>query len=272
MSDPSLEDLIKKIMGSKKYRHICEQTVRDIISGERAKHAHRTILPKAAVASARRRIHRVWSSYLFKADYRSLAGKLKAAFESGESIGIEAACEKILACHQSSRERIPILKEFYAAIFGITGLPGRLHDLACALNPLSFRWMNLPDTVEYRAYDINRETVSLINCYFNLEGIAPLAVHRDILCSPIAESGDVGLLLKMYHCLERRRRGAGWEVLETTPFHWTVITFPGFSLASRSVDIAANYEPQIRSRCKQLGWRTARIDFSAEVILLVEKP
>ena len=73
--------------------------------------------------------------------------------------------------------------------------------------------MGLPRSVRYCAYDINARIVSLTNCYFQLEGIAGIAEHRDVLCDPPRESADLALLLKMYHCLERRRCGAGWQAV-----------------------------------------------------------
>ena len=93
--------------------------------------------------------------------------------------------------------------------------------------------MGLPRTTEYHAFDINERVVGLVNHYFRLEGLAPLAELRDVLCRPPDQVADVALLLKMYHCLEHRRRGAGWQVVEQTQARWIALSFPTRNLSNR---------------------------------------
>ena len=153
--------------------------------------------------------------------------------------------------HASTRERMVILSEFYSRLFEITGTPKRMVDLACALNPFSFRWMGLSKDIFYYAYDNNMQTVELIKLYFQLEGLQPLVEARDILCNPPEAAVDVGLLFKMYHCLEHRQKGAGWKVIEKTPAQWMAVSFPTRNLANRSVDIFSNYKQGMLERIKK---------------------
>ena len=188
-----------------------------------------------------------------------------------------------MSAHASTRERLEILGELYGAILRVTGMPRSVLDLACSLNPLSFRWMDLPRSVEYRAYDINTHTVSLINKYFHLEGVSGRAELQDILCpssdpsrDPVSDTvrtplGGLALLLKMYHCLEHRRRGAGLYVIENVRSRWIAVSFPARNLASRRVDIIGNYEGTIRECSAQNGWQCVRLDFDTEIVLLIDK-
>src|SRR5262249_25735948 len=153
----------------------------------------------------------------------------------------------------------------------LTGVPERIMDLASALNPFSLRWMKLPKTVCYHAYDINRRVVELTNHYFCLEGLPLLAAHQDVLCSPPAESADVALLFKMYHCLEHRQRGAGWRVVAAVPARWVAVSFPTRNLRAQNVDILGNYEGQIRLESEREGWHCLDIRLTTEVILLIRK-
>jgi 16S rRNA (guanine(1405)-N(7))-methyltransferase len=266
------ESTVRRILTSSKYRDISEETVRDVVVQILAglETGHRGA-KKQTYRKIRERLHRIWAPYLGLPKFERSATALKRAFESGDSTKVEATCIDIISCHHSSHERVSILREMYKTLFERTGHPGGIHDLACALNPLTFRWMDLPRSIDYHAYDINRKTVDLINHYFSLEGIKPLAEHRDILCRPPDAAVDVGLLLKMYHCLERRRRGAGWEVVEKVPVRWLAVSFPTRSLASRTVNLTDIYERQIRPECQERGWSCERLDFEGEAMLLIGK-
>jgi hypothetical protein len=133
------------------------------------------------------------------------------------------------------------------------------------------RWMNLPSGAAYSAFDINLSIVELINSYFRWEGLPPAAEHRDVLCHPPGNKADVALLLKMYHCLERRRKGAGWQVTAEVPADWIAVSFPARSLTEKKVDIIGNYEADIRERCSGRGWNCRRLDFETEIVLLIRK-
>jgi 16S rRNA (guanine(1405)-N(7))-methyltransferase len=123
----------------------------------------------------------------------------------------------------------------------------------------------------YTACDINVGTIELINHYFRLEGMAPAAELRDVLCEPPRIQADVAFLFKMYHCLEHRKKGAGWEVVAATPADWVAVSFPTRNLANRRIDIVGNYEEPIRSDAARCGWECTRLDFDSEIVLLVHK-
>ena len=57
---------------------------------------------------------------------------------------IKEFCLEILARHDSTRERIPYLSEFYEAILEIAQTPRIILDLACGLNPFALPFMGLP--------------------------------------------------------------------------------------------------------------------------------
>ena len=262
------EDFVREILESRKYRNISEVTVRDVITYELARHGGSL---KEIRRLVRKRLHRIWAAYLGRPDPGAEIYSLQKAFAAGHEGEVEEICRRLLSSHQSSRERIPILSDFYRLIFSCTGAPERIHDLACAYNPFSFRWMGLPRSVRYHAYDINLGTVRLINSYMDLENLEPLAEHRDILCRPPEERADVAFLFKMYHCLEHRRNGAGWEVVERAPADWIAVTFPTRNLASRTVDIYGNYGKEIQDRVDERAWLMKRLDFSTEIVLLIRK-
>ena len=266
--DPTeINEIVGKIHSSRKYAPLCEETIRDIVIEE----IHKTGSLKQLQKRARQRLHRVYASYLGEVNLTSAYTHLKETFATDEDDRIRQACASIMSEHRSSAERLNILPIFYERIFRFTGYPEKIFDLACSLNPFSFRWMSLPPSILYYAYDINCHTVELINYYFLLEGLKPLAQVRDVLCSPAKQYADVSFLFKMYHCLEHRKRGAGWYVVEHTPSRWVAVSFPTRTLVSRRADILGNYDKAIFSRAGSLGWAIERLDFDTEIVLLIKK-
>lgn len=263
----SLDDIAREIKASKKYRVLSLDTISHVLAQEAAKHDSL----KNARKSARKKLHLILAAYLCELNYRNAAQEIQAAFGSGEEQRIRGACLGILERHASTRERIPALTDFYDEIFKITGKPARLADLACALNPFSFRWMGLPREIEYHAYDNNSDNIALLNLYFKLEDLAPLAEERDVLCSPAADHCDVGFLFKMYHCLEHRQKGAGWKVVETAPVTWLAVSFPTANLSDRKVDIFSNYKEELLACVESRDWQARLLEFPLELVLLIKK-
>ena len=188
-----LQPLIDELLHSKKYRGLglAESTVRDLLLQELPRYRNR----KDALDEVRRKLHNIVAPYLGDPDYAAEAGALDGAFRIGGE-EVKEVCRRILAGHASTRERIPILEEFYAGIFAVTGRPRSILDVACGLNPFAFPWMGLPKDTRYYAYDIHRPRLDLINHYFQLEGLEPLAIHQDILVEPPAVEADVAFFLK----------------------------------------------------------------------------
>lgn len=256
-----------RIRETRKYRLLSPETIQDVVRHELGR---RTSGSRAsALSSAREALHRVAAFYLGEPDYQSAAEALEQA--RGDDGALEAVCREILASHVSTRERLGTMAELYRAIFSRTGTPASVADLASACNPFSFRWMGLARSVRYRAYDINEAMVRLVGRYFAIEGVSGTAELRDVLCSPSTEGVDVALLFKMYHCLEHRRRGAGWDVVSRMPAGHVAISFPSRNMQGRVADIAANYRPEILARAAAAGWGTEELAVDGEIVILVRK-
>ena len=264
----SVEALVEQIQASRKYRMISPDTIRDLLLQELPKHKQR----KAGIAAARKKLHQVAAHYLGEIDFTAAERSLQAAFADGSDARVREACREILSGHASSRERLDELAATYQRVFAaLGGPPQSLLDLACALHPLGWRWMGLPRSAPYHAYDLDARVVSLVNLYFRLEGVGPGAVLQDVLCSPPREEADVALLLKMYHCLESRRRGAGWEMVQAVRTPHVVISFPRRNLTGRQREILEFHAPELTAKATAQGWACQRVDLPDEAFLIVTK-
>lgn len=261
------EQVVAKIKASKKYRFLSEDTIRNVLA-EEMQH-HKSL--KKSLDPAKKRLHKIWAAYLGEPDYPIVKTQLQSVFTEGNANTIKACCQSILETHSSARERMPLLDNYYQSIFSITGKPTKIVDLASALHPFSFRWMDLSTTTQYYATDINQNFIDLINFYFKLEGLQPLAQLRDIFCNPIEIHCDLAFLFKMYHCLEIRKRGAGLHVLKSTKADWVAISFPSRNLVGQRAAIINNYRPAIEKAAIEENWTIFELEFENEDLLIINK-
>jgi 16S rRNA (guanine(1405)-N(7))-methyltransferase len=82
---------------------------------------------------------------------------------------------------------------------------------------------------------------------------------------------DVAWLFKMYHCLEMRKKGAGWSTLAAVPARQCVVTLPKLSLAGRQTDIVGMHAPELTARCAAKGWPVERLDLGSEIGFVITK-
>lgn len=259
---------IAEVRQSRKYRELDlpEQTLTDLIGQEVGRHKS----DREALQAARMRLHNLVAPYLGDPDYPVAALQLEAAFASREPGAIQAACADILKTHASTRERLPHLDQFYTAIFSITGRPATLLDLACGLNPLAFPWMDLPPATHYHAYDLHQPRVALLNHYFRLQGLAPLAEQRDILVEPPQIEADVAFFFKEAHRFEQRRRGCNRPFWLSLHVKWLVVTLPASSLTGRH-DLAAGHRKLVSKALAGLDWPVMEQQVGNELIFCIHK-
>ncbi|MBN1992482.1 MAG: hypothetical protein JW953_07230 [Anaerolineae bacterium] len=267
-SKVDLEALVAEIKQSKKYRHlgVCEETIRDLLTTELARHSKKADVLKAA----RKKLHEVVAPYLGDPNYATATAELNAAFQTAHPETLKATCARLMQTHATTRERLPVLADFYERIFQITGRPARLLDLACGLNPLALPWMDLPPAVLYYAYDIHQTRIDFLNHFFRGQGLPPLARHQDILLDFPQETGDVALILKEVHRFERRQPGCTLPLLDALRVRHLVISFPTRSLSGRR-SLTEQYRELFFALIKDRPWPVTEIMFEHELVFCVEK-
>jgi 16S rRNA (guanine(1405)-N(7))-methyltransferase len=266
-SGSSLEKTISAVASSKKYGSICADTIRRIATRELA--AHGTV--KAATKATKRRLHQIYGAFEGEVDYEEAYRQLEAAYQAGSDDEIKTACRQLLVLHSSTRERLPILEEFYGAIFGLTGLPNSILDLGCGLNPLAWPWMGLSAGVRYLALDIDRARVRFLNQYLALAGLEPLARCQDVLSQPPFGEADLALILKLSPTLERQEAGATLRLIEQIRVPYVVVSFAVASLGGREKGMAEQYQAQFVDWLDGHQWPVETLTFETELAFVVCK-
>lgn len=263
-----IEALTEQILNSRKYRGlgIPAATVRDLIDQEGEKHTSTRTLVKAV----RQKLHNIAAPYLGDPDYAMADRSLNKAFASHDPQEVRQACLRLMGMHASTRERLPVLKSFYDAIFSTIGQPNVILDLACGLNPLAWPWMKLPTTVQYWAFDLHQPRVDLLNRFFEWQGLQPLARHQDILVEPPAVKADVAFFFKEAHRFEQRQRGCNREFWQAIPSRVLVVTLPAVSLTGKH-QLTDQQRNLIYTTIGDLPWHVSEMCVGTELIFFIDK-
>jgi 16S rRNA (guanine(1405)-N(7))-methyltransferase len=262
-----LDEIVRAVLASRKYRALCPEAVRRIAASELDKRAD----ARAALKETKGRLHQVYSAFEREIDYEAAYRRLETAYSTASGSAVEAVCRELLRRHSSTRERLSILDDFYAEIWAVTGVPLILLDLGCGLNPLTLPWMDLPVGARLFAFDIDAARVTFLNRYFDLVGMPTLATWQDILCRPPGIEADVALLLKTSPSLERQEKGSTLRLLQALQVPFVAVSFSVKSLGGREKGMAAHYEREFLSTVAGQPWRVRRLAFETELVFVVEK-
>jgi 16S rRNA (guanine(1405)-N(7))-methyltransferase len=264
----ALDRIIAVVLASPKYRGISEGLVREVGKRELAKRRNL----REAITATKSKLHQVAAVYLDRdRDYGEWLEDLRKAHESGDRDSFRKACLRTMAYHSSTRERIPVLDQFYGTILAGLSPVRSVLDIACGLNPLAIPWMPLAADAEYFAYDVYEDMVGFLAAFMKLIGVRGRAETRDVIRSCPTQQAQVALVLKALPCLEQIDKSAGLRILDALNAEHLVVSFPVHSLGGRNRGMVANYEARFRELVANKGWGIKRFEFATELAFLVSK-
>ncbi|MAT96919.1 MAG: 16S rRNA methyltransferase [Anaerolineaceae bacterium] len=272
MSDEMLETLTQQVLRGAKYREIAPALVRRIGAQELAK--RRSL--KEAVKATKNKLHQVGGAYQpGRIDYeKGLEMLRETATSTSLSTGVSsphfrAICHSMMQAHASTRERLPILDEFYQTTLADLPPIRTVLDLACGLNPLAYPWLPLPPDVQYTAVDIYGDMLDFIQQFFALAGVNGRTEQRDIIGNPPTEPADLILLLKTLPCLEQVDKTAAANLIDALNGRFLLISYPAQSLGGRSKGMVENYTTQFEALADGRSWQVQKFEFVTELAFLV---
>lgn len=261
----TIDQLTSRVLQSSKYRHVSPDLIRAIGMAELEK---RPSL-KAALKATKNKLHQVGGAYLdARPDYAKATALLQTAV--GDETALRAACRSVMQWHTSTRERLPILDDFFAQTLAPLPPVASVLDVACGLNPLAWPWMPLDNTTQYIAYDIYADAIAFVNQFFQLAGVNGRAAVRDVVHHPPEEAVDLALVLKSLPCLEQLEHNASSRLLAALNARFLLISYPVASLGGRGKGMRANYAAHFEALAYGRSWRVRRFEFPTELAFLVE--
>lgn len=269
MPTPDREALIAAVIDavgeSAKYRNVAPALIRAIAEDM----AYRYPRPKEAIKAAKNKLHQVAGAYLDSTPpYSRWLAELREV--AGDPDAVREKCRSLLAAHASTRERLPILTDFYGLIWGAFPAVQSVIDVACGLNPLAIPLMALPPGVAYTAVDLYTDMADFLTAFFGLIGQAGAALCADVLQTPLPPA-DCALILKTLPPLEQIRPGGAASLLDAIQAPNMVISYPVASLGGRGKGMADQYTAQFTALMAGRGWQVERHIFPAELVFIVRK-
>jgi 16S rRNA (guanine(1405)-N(7))-methyltransferase len=263
--ETDLARLVQSVGASTKYRPICQELVERLGRQELAK--RHTL--REAIKATKNKLHQVGGAYLHdEARYTAWLAELQAAQNPAD---LRPICRKIMEAHASTRERLPILDEFYATV--LAGLPPMrsVLDLACGLNPLALPWLPLAEGATYWALDIYEDMMAFVQSFMALPmaGVRGRAEARDVLQLGPTPRVDLALVLKAIPCLEQMDKAAGAKLLDVIQADHVLVSFPAHSLGHRDKGMVENYAAHFRQLLAGRPGQVRRFQFSSELVFLI---
>lgn len=173
--------------------------------------------------------------------------------------------------HASSRERLPILDEFYTRTLADIAPVQSILDLACGLNPLAIPFMPLSAGATYIACDIYTDLADFFDQALPLLGVSGSALALDVTRTIPPQQVDLALIVKAIPCLEQIEKGIGSSLLKTVKADHVLVSYPARSLGGASKGMRENYAAQFDDLAAGQGWRIKRFDFANELAFLIKK-
>ena len=274
MQMPDLERLTDQILASAKYREIAPELVQRIGAQELEK--RRSF--KEAVKATKNKLHQVGGAYQqTNLNYekslvllRETACTEPVEVAASHPTQLHITCQQLMQAHASTRERLPILDEFYETILANLPPIHTVLDLACGLNPLAYPWLPLPDDVQFMAVDIYGDMLNFIQDFFEIAGVNGRTQQRDIIGNPPTEPYDLILLLKTLPCLEQVDKNAAVNLLDKLNGRYLLLSYPAQSLGGRSKGMVENYTQQFEALANGRNWQVQRFEFATELAFLVK--
>lgn len=257
----ALDTLVETVLSSAKYREVAPALIRAIGAQELRKRRNQ----KEAVKATKNKLHQTigayWQGNQEYADW--LEQLTKAAADPAQR---RTVCQTIMRHHASTRERLPLLPDFYATIFADLPPIHSILDLACGLNPLTIPWMSLAADAIYHACDIAHDQAAFLNRALPLLGVQGSATVCNLLEGVPTTKADVVLLLKTLPCLEQVDPTIGERLFTTIDAPVLIVSFPGQSLGGRHKGMTTTYPAHLQALLQQSDWQVTPFPFATELV------
>ncbi len=209
---------------------------------------------KMATKEAKRKLHQVFGSYI--------EGDIQLSKSTDDVLGL-------LAQHASTNERLGYYEQIFPAIWAIAGVPDRILDVACGLNPLARVQMGLSSECEIMGCEIDSRLVSLVNHVSQSQNWAGNCVWADALSELPTGQFDVALVLKTLPCMEQQCKGGALQLLRSIHARHIVVSYPIRSLGGRNKGMLENYREQFHRLMSQCDYEVTELVFPNELFFVL---
>lgn len=244
ISKEMLNKLFFKIKGKSKYQAVSipDETIVDLLNDSASKYHSLHEIEH----NVEEKLHNIVATYLGDIDYNTFYSKFDCVLEQDDSLAFTSFINALLSAHQSTKERLPYIQNFYNTIFNEIGTPQSIADVACGLHPFGIPYMNLKHNTKYYAYDLNMPRINAIDYYISKLGYSGGGIHKDIFVSPPQEQFDAVFFFKEAHRFEKRKKGCLKSFLSSFNAKIIVLSLPIMDLCSK-YDLSSKHDSLVSS-------------------------
>jgi 16S rRNA (guanine(1405)-N(7))-methyltransferase len=265
--DP-LARLVSSVLASARYRSVCSEVVERVGAIELEKRK----TWKDAENETRKHLHRICGSNLDSVPpYAKWLETLRTVTDGD---GFRSELRRMMLCHASTCERLPVLDEFYRRTLEFARPVRSIVDIGCGFNPLAMPWMNLERDCTYEGYDVYSDMTAFLEAALGQlpdESIGSVkVVAKDISVDPPGTVADVALILKFLPLLELKSGQETLDWMGQLNTRYALVSFPTRTLGGRNVGMARSHEAGFKEVLQASGWSSERIEFQNELCFMVE--
>jgi len=198
-------------------------------------------------------------------EYKKLIKEVRAYLH--KVYGVFQIKGKELEGSTATKERLEIYSYLYKGIFAITGIPKSILDIACGLNPLSYKYLERAGFKgAYYATELTKKDCEFINDYFKENKIKGKAFQINLLKDFDYPKADVCFLFKVLDLVEHK---LAEEIIKKVKSNYLVISFATRTIGRRKM----NYPRRgwIEQLLKRLNLPYEIITEENEVFYVVKK-
>jgi 16S rRNA (guanine(1405)-N(7))-methyltransferase len=263
-----LDRLVAAIVQSARYRCLCPDAIRRIGAQELTKRKSW----KEAEKETRSRLHQIGGAYLeSQPPYSKWIDTLRYA---GDQETYLAELKRMMLCHASTRERLPILDTFYDRTLESIRPIRSVIDVACGFNALALPWIGVEEGGRYEGYDLYTDMLAFASEAMGASPFSPKCAIQtcalDLAANPPEGIADVALVLKFLPLLEQAGAPQMLAWLSHLNTRYALVSFPTRTLGGRNVGMASSYDVRFREILEQARWNSERFEFNNELCFLVE--
>ena len=262
----NIEDVIADIQRGSAYKHISPALIQRIAQKELEKRATH----KEVIRSTRSKLHQVAGAYMDRrVNYEKLKAQMSRLPADYKHPLIREFCIESMSLHASTRERLPVLPEFFNRTLESIQPISSIIDLGCGLNPLAIPWMPLALDCQYLACDIYRDMAEFLEYFFQYSSINGKSELCDLMSEIPTQHAQLALLLKTIPCLEQIDKKVGTRLLEQLNTDHILVSFPMRSLTGRSKGMRQHYSQHFDDLISRKDWQVKRYEFQNELAFLL---
>jgi 16S rRNA (guanine(1405)-N(7))-methyltransferase len=233
-----LEALLDEIKKSRKYANISDETILRICKTVAPKYKKQ----KDIIKAVKNQLHIMHGAF-FPENCHKAAMKIISGYECSN----RELSRALLELHPSTKERLPVIGQFYDFLAPYTKTAKKIMDIGCGFNPCAFPWMKIDNIVEYYASDIDYATIEVIKAYFKREKINSKVEIFDVISTIPEYEADITFLFKLVPVLEQQQKGLAYHLIKNIHSKFIIITFPIKSLSGKEKGMEQFYSSRFES-------------------------